>query len=924
MSRIIKKIENCMIYIIMLLSFFMYCSLTQNTRIISIIIWPTVFLSVICIIYRIIDYKDYKINSFHKYVLIFVISYAVSSLLNITYGYYQNLRTLILMMILIGLVYTKSEDEKNSERTIKNVSITFLVITTVLSLASLCIFNINQIFINIFGENIYITGLRWGRVKGLYNDFNYGGIINSIAILIAVFFFNEDKKLYKKILYILTILINFAFISLCDSRTSLIALGLGIIVFYLVYHVHKVKSTGKKIGEIILISVITLVLLFAGKNCIKKIFTNIYDNEEEKIIINVGKEINIERKINIENTNIIISTEGKTSDNVIVDDNNLVVQEQEDISRSNINENQFKSQSESNNSVNSNQTITTPIIQNDNDVNNDKETEISIFDRGYSSDDISNRRFDLWKSSIEIFKTSPIFGVGFENIENYSYKNLPNTYLINNDYKEFDNFHNLIFNVLASQGIIGITILLIIFVYVSVNIIRYIKYLFKQNKKNNLIDALLITCVLIGFVSSMFIGDIIYYFSPSTVMFWFYLGYLINNIEESEQVKDLKIEKAIRKGNRILLINIFNLFPIKNNKIILDNFNGKGYGDNCKYVVEEINRRNLNYDLVWILKKSEDKKTLPSNVRFVKYNSIRYFYDICTAKIWIDNHRKIIDLKKRKEQYYIQTWHGGIALKKIERDAENVLEPKYVKQAIHDSKMIDLMVSNSKFCTEMYRRAFWYNGEILECGSPRNDIIVNSENVNVEDIYAKLGIDKNKKIILYAPTFRKNEELDCYNIDFSELINHLNNKTRQYWIAVFRLHPNIAIKSSELFRNENYDNIVDASNYADIYELMVVADIMITDYSSVMFEFSLKKKPVFLYATDIKDYINDRGFYFDYYKLPYTVSTNNKELNENIENYNDNLYKEKLNDFFGNIEIYEKGNASKTIVDIIEKKVKDE
>lgn len=909
MKKIVNKLEEYIIYAIMILAFLMYSSATQNTILISGLIWPIVVLSMICIIVRIFNYNNYKINMFHKLLLAFIISYIISLLLNISYGYYQNLRTLVLMLIIIGIVYTKKKDDNTKNNLIQKYSKFFIIITTCLSFASLLIFNINQVYINIGNENIYITGLRWGRLKGFYNDFNYGGIINVMAITMSIYFLYVNKNKKTILLNIISILINFSFIALSDSRSSLIAMILSIAIFYSICNISKKQKTIKKIiKNLIVISIIVFIMLL-GKVGIKKVYSYIYDNQEEKIIINIKNGIDIKTEINKEITN------------------SGVIKRYIDCKMAN------KKQEISQN--NTEKTIAIVAVNNLDGINVSTEgnivsiedekdiSEIDIFNRGYSkNEDISNRRFDLWKSAIEIFKKSPIYGVSFENVESYCYRNLPDTYLINNDYRVFDNFHNLIFNVLASQGIIGIVILGMIVIYLIINIIRYIIHKVKQMNFSKE-DALIISCIVVGFISTLFIGDIVYYISPSTITFWFLIGYLINDIDNSENKRQSKLNRAIRKGCRILLVKFFNLFPISNKKIILDNFNGKGYGDNSKYIVEEINKRNLGYDLVWILKNKKDARTLPDNVRYVKYNSIKYFYDICTAKIWVDNHRKIIDLDKRKKQYYIQTWHGGIALKKIEKDAQDVLEPKYIEQAKHDSEMIDLMVSNSRFCTNMYKTAFWYNGEILECGSPRNDILIKGMGYNKDEILNKIGINSNKKILLYAPTFRKDEGLDNYNINFETLVQNLNEKTNEDCIVLLRLHPNIAYKSKELYNGE-FGEVLDVSDYGDIYELMLVSDILITDYSSVMFEFSITGKPVFLYAKDIDNYINDRGFYFDYYKLPYKLSVNDKELLENILNFDYNEYKNKLEEFFAEVELYEKGIACEKVVDIIESKINGE
>lgn len=883
MEKIISRIENIMIYAILILSFLLYSSVTQNTKLISFLIWPTVFISSACVVYRMCNLKKYNINPLHKYLIVFILSYFISSIINIKYGYYQNFRTIILMVLVIALIFTKNK-EKN-EKLINSFLNIFVILTTTLSLCSLLIFNYSQIFLKIGNAQIYLTGLRWGRLRGFYNDFNYGAIVNVFSILTSMYLCSRNKRKVLYVVYALCGLISFSFIALSDSRSSLIALILCVCMYMCFIIFSKKCNVLKKIiGIIVILSVIFSSCWF-GKIGVKSLFSNFYDNEEEKIYINTDNRITfnkelVNKKITDKNKNLVIKEDDIKEENTIED------------------------------------TTAEKKVQKEDKI----EQNHDIYFRGYStSNDISNRRFDLWKSAIEIYKTSFIFGVSFENIEEYCYKNVPNTYLVNNGYRVFDNFHNIIFNILVSQGIVGIVILTLITIYIAINVLLYSLKVIKESKEINR-SAFMVSCTICGMISTLFIGDIVYYVSPSTIIFWFVLGLLMNEINN---YTDNFLCKVSKKIYRISCVKLFNIIPIKNNKIIFSNFSGKGYGDNPKYILEEINKRQLKCDLVWVLKDRKDKVSLPQNVRYVKYNSIRYFYDMCTAKVWVDNHRKIIDLNKRKEQYYVQTWHGGIAFKKIEKDAEDSLDPNYIKQAKHDSQMISLMVSNSTFCTNMFKTAFWYNGEILECGSPRNDIIINNEIDRSKYIKDKLKIRTDKKIVLYAPTFRKDEGIKYYNIDFERLVKELNEKYNKKWIVLLRLHPNIAHKSKELCKNAS-NNILDVSNYEDMYELMLISDILITDYSSVMFEFSLASKPVFLYANDIDEYIKDRGFYFDYTDLPYTIAENNEDLINHINNFDNDGYQIQLKEFFNRIGLKETGEASQEVVNIIEKEIKGE
>lgn len=363
-----------------------------------------------------------------------------------------------------------------------------------------------------------------------------------------------------------------------------------------------------------------------------------------------------------------------------------------------------------------------------------------------------------------------------------------------------------------------------------------------------------------------------------------------------------------------ILIRCFWIFPVNKNKIVFCSYFGKGISDNPKYIMEEIINQDLEYDLVWIAKDNINDNNIGNKVRYVKWHSIRSMYELATAKIWVDNSRKAKYIKKRKSQYYIQTWHGAIALKQIEKDAEHVLEKYYIESAKNDSRMADVLISNSKFCTNLYRSSFWYEGAILECGSPRNDILINDTEYFKSKICEYYKLDKNINIAMYAPTFRRNNNRDVYNLDYEKCISALKNKFGGEWALIIRLHPHISEKA-KYFKYTN--NIINGSIYEDMQQLLAATDVLITDYSSSMFDFMITKKPIILYATDIEEYKKDRNFYFNIEELPFKIATNNQEIEKIICKFDNEVYINKLNKFISKLDIYEKGVASYKVVEVI-------
>ncbi|MBD3107141.1 CDP-glycerol glycerophosphotransferase family protein [Bacillus sp. AGMB 02131] len=383
--------------------------------------------------------------------------------------------------------------------------------------------------------------------------------------------------------------------------------------------------------------------------------------------------------------------------------------------------------------------------------------------------------------------------------------------------------------------------------------------------------------------------------------------------------KIIRFMSRLKQGN---FFYFFWLFPIQKNKIVIYNYTGKGYGDNGKYLIEEIINQGKNFDIVWLTRKEiMETSNFPSQIRVINHRSIKALYELATAKIWIDNCRKTYYPPKRNQQFYIQTWHGGIALKKIERDAEKQLPSSYIECAKQDSKMADLFISNSNFCTNLYNSAFWYNGKILECGSPRCDILLKKDNGVVEKVKRHFNINKDTNILMYAPTFRDHADTKLYKMDFAELIKVLKKKFGGQWKILVRLHPNISSKDNFM---KYTSEIINATNYDDMYELLAASNILITDYSSTMFEFSFTKKPVFLFAPDIESYIEERNFYFDIHSLPYPVVEGNNELFNTIVNFDEKKYLSNLTNFLVKLNIFEQGTASIKVVRAIEKLVEGE
>ena len=357
-----------------------------------------------------------------------------------------------------------------------------------------------------------------------------------------------------------------------------------------------------------------------------------------------------------------------------------------------------------------------------------------------------------------------------------------------------------------------------------------------------------------------------------------------------------------------ILIRLFSVLPIQKNKVVFRSYHGTKFDDNPKYISDKLLESGEDIDIVWIV--NDPEGFVNEKVRFVKEDSICSIFELATAKVWVDNVRKDIWVAKRKKQYYIQTWHGSTALKKIEKDAEDKLGKSYLRRAKLDSKIADTLVSGSKWNTELYKRSFWFKGDILETGAPRSDVFYSKNEKIIENVKKKYHISNEERIVLYAPTFRNDASASAYDINYANLLESLTNNWGGKWKLIIRMHPNCLKAANEISFT---DNIINGSFYPDINELIIASSLLITDYSSCMFDALEANKRVIIYASDISEYMDERGFYFQFKELPFDVCTNTEELDTSIKTFDEDKYINNIQNFRYKIGLFSDGHSSERV-----------
>lgn len=370
---------------------------------------------------------------------------------------------------------------------------------------------------------------------------------------------------------------------------------------------------------------------------------------------------------------------------------------------------------------------------------------------------------------------------------------------------------------------------------------------------------------------------------------------------------------------RLIMPFIYMSTEIDNKKIMFITFQGN-YNCNQKFIVEEIIKRKIPFKMVWAarLVNLSDLDQYPKELKIVRRNSFKFYKELASSKIIFDNSTSFafMNLKKRKGQIVLQTWHGSMGFKRL--DPGSVNDRKWVRKAKVTGEVTDYCITNSKFEEEVFKESYWPKTEFLKYGHTRNDCLFNKN--NEFDIYTKKVKDFYKikddvKICIYAPTFRDNYSFESYDLDYIKLHDALVKRFGGKWCILVRFH----------FRLRNFkipkkyvNNVINATDYNDMQELLCAGDVGITDYSSWMCDYVLTRRPGFLFATDIQKYIDDeRGFYYPLSTTPFPVANNNDELVDKIVNFDDKKYQKEVDKFLKDRGCYEKGNASKRVVDYL-------
>lgn len=376
------------------------------------------------------------------------------------------------------------------------------------------------------------------------------------------------------------------------------------------------------------------------------------------------------------------------------------------------------------------------------------------------------------------------------------------------------------------------------------------------------------------------------------------------------------MSKFILYAKRAMLRGFY-LFPIDRKKIFFSAYEGKQYACNPKALFLYMKRHEIAPDHTMIWEYNGKSRALQKHhVRCCRHNSLSYFYHILTSRIIITNSGVTPSIPLRKGQVCLNTWHAGGAFKKFGADISGEMNGTELFGLEAAAKQTDYFIASNQLFSEVVGQALLLPREkVLVTGLPRNDLFFDEKRLQRvrQMVRSRFQIDEDRYLVLYAPTYRGNsgEDLlktrDSVDEDLSAAIRAKTGKEPVYFLRRHYYHR----------EEESYRTYVDVSAYPDMQDLLAAADMLITDYSSAMWDFALTGRPCLLYAPDLETYTADRGFYTDPDTWPGILCRNPSELAKAVCSFDNAAYQEKLAAYFALTGSCEAGKACRKVCEIL-------
>lgn len=376
-----------------------------------------------------------------------------------------------------------------------------------------------------------------------------------------------------------------------------------------------------------------------------------------------------------------------------------------------------------------------------------------------------------------------------------------------------------------------------------------------------------------------------------------------------------KLKRIYINHRRDRLIRKYKNKEIKN-RVVFICFTGKQYSGNPRAISEKLHELSPKTKLVWLFKKPRKFKAIaPKYVKKVKYSTKNKIKYLATSRIWVDNNQLVCDgdllpRLKRKENIFIETWHGDRGIKRSFYSLPNCYRAKF---SVEYDGVCDYFLSGSLHTEKLNKEMFHYKGDHFKIGCPRNDILINDHSKVAERTRKELGIPEDHKILIYAPTFREDSGAPKGTLNFKRLLSKLKEKYNCEWTIITKGHHRA---NGEKISNSKY--VKDCSDYYDIANLLTIADLLITDFSSVAGDCVLANVLPILYINDFDNYVKyDRGVLFDLGKSPFLIAKDQNDLEKIIMKLTPEKIQENCKSILKFYGAYETGHATDDVCSVI-------
>jgi CDP-glycerol glycerophosphotransferase len=359
--------------------------------------------------------------------------------------------------------------------------------------------------------------------------------------------------------------------------------------------------------------------------------------------------------------------------------------------------------------------------------------------------------------------------------------------------------------------------------------------------------------------------------------------------------------------------------PADDNLVVFESGVGRQYADSPRYVYEELVARKSPLRKVWAYNGKIHHRD--DRTRVVPRLSPSYFWSLGRARYWVNNQNFPHYVHRRPDGVYVQTWHGT-PLKRMLHDLDTIVgrDEGYINRVTTAAEQWSLLASPSPWATDRLRSAFRYQGPVVEVGYPRNDIFFRDDQADIgASVRRRLGIPADKTVVLYAPTFRDDQASGSSRFEFRLPLDLDTMHSSLGDDVVFLIRQHGLVRSRVDIPEGLATSVKDVSSYPEIQELFLASDVLVTDYSSVFFDFACLRRPVIFYAYDLESYRDElRGFYLDYEtELPGPIVTTEKELYAALQSL-DSVTEEfgaRYGDFIARFSPRDDGEAARRLVD---------